>query len=135
MSSCSFEMSMPTMTFAIGTHPCACGLALRPERLFGLSGKDASGDTCSPTVLLSLDARCLPPAGDPRSLTPCAGFKIQGCERRYARAGGGQILNLRLYLNTNGSSWKELSRRSDGPIWCPCPAARGEAHRSRSASR
>src|SRR6266568_6137307 len=107
MSSCSFEMSMPTMTFSIGTHPCACGLALRPERLFGLSGKDASGDTCSPTVLLSLDARCLPPAGDPRSLTPCAGFKIQGCERRYARAGGGQILNLRFYLNALRSrlSW------------------------------
>src|SRR5258708_25660364 len=54
MSSCSFEMSMPTTTFSIGTHPCACGLALRPERLSGLSGKDASGDTCSPTVSLSL---------------------------------------------------------------------------------
>src|SRR5258708_32846374 len=96
MSSCSFEMSMPTTTFSIGTHPCACGLALRPERLSGLSGKDTSGDTCSPTVSLSQDARCLPPAGDPGSLPPCAGFKRQGRERRYARAGGGQILKLRL---------------------------------------
>src|SRR6266568_695958 len=30
-------------------------------------------------------------------------LKGGGCERRYARAGGGQILNLRFELNANGS--------------------------------
>src|SRR5258706_12558505 len=87
MSSWSFEMSMPTMLlFSIVTHPCACGLASWPKRLSGFSGTDAGGDTCSPMVLLDHGRLRLPPAADPRTLSPQAGFKIQGRPSERVRA-------------------------------------------------
>src|SRR5258706_4125073 len=87
MSSWSFEMSMPTtLLFSIVTHPCACGLASWPKRLSGFSGTDAGGDTCSPMVLLDRGRLRLPPAADPRTLSPQAGFKIQGRPSERVRA-------------------------------------------------
>src|SRR5258706_8784090 len=111
MSSWSFEMSMPTMLlFSIVTHPCACGLASWPKRLSGFSGTDAGGDTCSPMVLLDRGRLRLPPAADPRTLSPQAGFKIQGrrasCATAQRRAGWGD-------RSTHRANSRELKSRPD----------------------
>src|SRR5579863_9875289 len=75
----SFATSIPTKNSSILSRPCICGLALRPERLFGFDGT-TDGAPCSVTASMDRDTIGLPSAPAEPMLARLRLFDIQDTE-------------------------------------------------------